>query len=493
MMRRYLLGLLFPSLAFASVVTQHVDEKELYFGEAYYYASQNNYVDAIVRQDIARLRFYGPGKVSPLHIQPGSTRFDLGDFESSYRMHQRAESVFKAIVEGNADQSVRNEALFRLAGVFMQQGEVENARSAIEKISGRIPEDIRDDELYLRSQIYMANGDFAGAVRSLQKLQNANNYTGFAAYNLGVALIKIGQEKPGLDMLDKAGKISGEDEVILSIKDKANLALGSRLITAQKPAMAKQYLERVRLTGPYSNKALLGLGWADVALGRYDSALAPWLVLVKRNVTDKSVQESMLGVPYAYAQLNLPGKAARFYGKALEEFERESTRLDASIRSVSAGELLKELLLEYPMGDVNLNDKSKPVSEISGDDYLFEMRVSRDFQELLINYRDLDDLAKRLASWEEDPGSLVSLRPSTNRSYQGYENQIRQLKKRVHDTRQKVGDLRAGYGKLLEAMAINELNLRLRHLQEFQAMARLGLADSYERASKMQAAPSGVK
>jgi hypothetical protein len=564
----------------ASVDNSHVNEKDLYFGEAFYYALQGNYIDAIARQGIASSRFYGLDKtnLNPLHFQFGHSQLSAGDFELSYRMHQRAVRAIKAIFESNADQSVRNEAAYRIARIYMQKGELENALKSIGQITGKIPEGIRDDEQFLRAQIYMANGKFSDAVKILQELQDAKSYKGFVPFNLGVALIKTGQEKKGLDQLDEAGQISGDDEVTLSIRDKANLTLGYRLIDARQPALANQYLERVRLSGPFSNKSLLGSGWADVALGRFDSALAPWSVLAKRNVSDKSVQESMLAVPYAYAKLNLPGKAAKLYGRALKDFEQESTRLDASIKSVREGKFLQVLSRQELKQDDSWIAKLRSLPETPETRYLVELMASEDFQESLKNYLDLDELSRRLESSDENLNAyeeilslrrqyyqsllpnidkqfaaidaryksrlmqrqslddkikkllellespqaesnslldnayrhlkqidtdivnlnkifsdFVSLRQSANQSYQGYDDQIHQLKTRVHDTRQKVNALMTRQGHMLEMMAINELNQRHNHLQDYQAQAGFALAESYERASKIQASESGAK
>jgi hypothetical protein len=579
MIRRHiwLFGLFLPSLSFASVDTSHVNANDLYLGEVFYYAFQGKYVDAIARQDIAFARLYGHDKpkLDPLHFQFRNSQFSVGDFESSYRMQQRAERAIKTIIESNADQLIRNEAAYHLARIFLQNGEPENALKSIGKISGKMPEGIREDELFLRAQIFMANGKFADAVRILQELQDTKSYKGFVPFNLGVALIKTGQEKQGLDQLDKAGQISGDDEVTLSIRDKANLTLGYRLIGAKQPALAKQYLDRVRLSGPFSNKALLGFGWADVALGSFDGALVPWTVLAKRNVTDKSVQESMLSVPYAYSKLNLPGKAAKFYGKAFKDFEQESARLDASIKSVRDGKFLQALLHQELQQDENWIAKLRSLPEAPETHYLIELMAANDFQASLKNYLDLYDLSKRLESsdeslnaYEEITGlrrqyyqsqlptidkqfsaidskyksrlmqrqklddkinnllaspkaghnsllddayshlqqmddavnnlnkiysAFVSLRQSTTQNYQEYDDQIRQLKNRVHDSRQKVNTLMSRQGHTLEVMAINELDQRYQHLQDYQAQAGFALAESYERASKMQTPASEVK
>jgi len=158
MMRNYtgLFWLCLSSLSFAGVDTTNINEKELYFGEAFYYAHQEKYIDAITRLDIGAGRFYTHDKPNPdpLHFQLRSASFSLGDFELSYRMPQRAGRAIKAIIENTADPMVRNEATYRLARIFLKKGEPENAQQAIEQISGKISGDIREDALFLRAQIW---------------------------------------------------------------------------------------------------------------------------------------------------------------------------------------------------------------------------------------------------------------------------------------------------------------------------------------------------
>jgi hypothetical protein len=406
MMRRYicLFVLCFNPFAYAGDASSRVDEKDLYLGEAYYYAFQGEYVDAITRLDIELGQFYrlDDPNLDPLHFQINYANFSVGDFELSYRMHQRAGRAIKSVLESNVDQSIRNEAAYRLARIYVQKDDPRSALKTIEKITGKIPEKIRDDELFLRAQIYMLTGKFEEAVAILQSLQGVKNYEGFSTYNLGIALIQNGQELKGYEQLEKAGQISSDDDGTLAIKDKSNLLLGNRLIAAGQPALAKQYLDRVRLTGPFSNKALLGSGWTDVALGKYDRALVPWSVLIKRNVTDKAVQEGLLGVPYAYAKLELHGRAALLYGSALEAFGSELAKLDASIKSIREGKFLQALVRDELKQDKNWVVKLRELPETPETYYLLELMASNDFQESLQNYFDLDDLRKRLASWDDN-------------------------------------------------------------------------------------------
>ena len=378
--------------------------KDLYFGEALYYALQGEWFDAIARLDTELMLHHGLDEPErdTLHYHINQAEFDVGDFELAYRMHQRAGRAITAVIEGNVEEPVRNEAIFRLARIYFQKDQPLNAWYAVERISGTVPPEIRDDLDFLRAQILMANGRYAEAEDILRGLQDAKGLEGFTSYNLGIALIKDGKEPEGRRHLDSTGQIKSNDAITLAIRDKANLALGSKLLEEKNYEGAKQVLDRVRLSGPFSNRALLGSGWAHAFQGDFERALVPWSTLVTREVTDASVQEAMLAVPYAYGKLNVNSRAAVLYGSALEHFGRELDKLDESIRSIREGHFLRALVREELKQDADWVVKLRKLPQTPETYYLLDLMASHDFQESLKNYLDLEHLRTRLETWERD-------------------------------------------------------------------------------------------
>jgi len=378
--------------------------KDLYFGEALYYAFQGNWFDAIARLDTELMQHYGVDEPErdTLHYHINQAEFDVGDFELAYRMHQRAGRAIKAVIEGNVEESVRNEAIFRLARMYFQKDQPENALQAVERIQGAVPEDIRDDLAFLRAQIFMANGRFDDAARILNNLQGAKSLEGFATYNLGIALLRGGKVREGHQYIDRTGRIESGNPATLAIKDKSNLILGDKLLNEKDFAAAKELLDRVRLSGPFSNRALLGSGWADASRERFESALVPWSVLAEREATDPAVQEGLLAVPYAYAKLGVYSKAALMYGRALEAFGKEIDKLGASITSIREGKFLKALVREELKQDANWVVKLRELPETPETFYLLDLMASHDFQESLKNYLDLEQLREKLEVWSGD-------------------------------------------------------------------------------------------
>lgn len=405
------MGLLVLSAAVVAAPPARSPSRDLYFGEALFHAYQGEYFDAIARLDTELGQFHGLDEPErdPFHYHAGEAEFSVGDFELYYRMHQRAGRAIKAVLEGKVDPAVRNEAAFRLARIYFEKDQPVEALQTLERIQGKVPERIRNDLAFLRAQVLMANGRFGEAATLLRGLQNAKGLEGFAAYNLGIALWRDGKLEEGGRQLDRAGQVGSAEPATLAIRDKSNLVLGSTLLENKHPDLARQYLDRVRLSGLYSNRALLAAGWAEASAGRVERALVPWTLLSQRNVTDEAVQEGLLALPFAYGKLNVYGKAAVLYGKALDAFGGELDKLNASIKSIREGNFLKALVREELKQDSAWVVKLRNLPESPETYYLMDLMASHDFQTSLRNYLDLEELRARLTSWEVDLDAYADL------------------------------------------------------------------------------------
>jgi tetratricopeptide (TPR) repeat protein len=299
-------------LALAAVAARPsiaADLRDLYFGEALYQAYQGQYFDALERLDaeLAQHRRVDEPQLDSLqyHIRPAD--FSVGDFELRYRMHLRAGRAIRAVLDADVDQLVKNEAAYRLARIEFQKDQPEDALQALERIQGTVPENIRDDIEFLRANVSLALGRPADAAEVLKRLQGAQSLKGFAAYNLGIALLQSGHSLEGLRQLDRAGQIDSLEGATAAIRDKSNMVLGSVMLRSEDYAHAQLAFDRVRLEGPYSNRALLSTGWAEVSAHDYQKALVPWGMLIGRDPTDAAVQEAKLALPFAYSKLRVYG------------------------------------------------------------------------------------------------------------------------------------------------------------------------------------------
>jgi tetratricopeptide (TPR) repeat protein len=270
----------------------------------------------------------------------------------------------------------------------------------LDRIEGRVPEPIRDEVEFLRANVYLGLERYADAAVVLRRLQGAESLNGFAAYNLGIALLEDGRRQDALKQLERAGEVDSRETPALAIRDRSNLILGTLLVESGQFDEAKGFFDRVRLEGPFSSAALLASGWAAAAGEDYARAVVPWSILAERDATDPGVQEAKLALPHAYGQLEVYGRAAVMYASALESFGGELTKLDASIESIREGKFLKALAREEIRQDKDWVIRLRSLPESPETYYLMELMAAHDFQTALQNYLDLEDLRRKLASWD---------------------------------------------------------------------------------------------
>ncbi len=472
-----LASLLFASSAVAAGISGSEDMKYLYeYGDALYYAYQGEWFEAIVRLDAlsAQSREHNESEFDALLSRNDRV---VGDFELSYRMHQRAGRAIRAVIEGKVEDNVRNEAIFRLARMYLQKDQPEQALRAVKLIRGKVPAKISPDLAFLRANIAMANGRNADAVTILKDLQGEKSLEGFSSYNLAIAFMRNGNEQDGREYLDRTGRIKSDDPATLAIRDKANLVLGEKLLSENYFEAAKEVLDRVRLSGPFSNRALLSSGWADASRELFEQALVPWSILAEREITDQSVQEALLAVPYAYSKLGVYGTAALKYEAAAKAFGRQLVRFDASIESIRRGKFLKVLSREELKQDANWIVKLRRLPESPETLYLLDLMASHDFQEALKNYLDLEQLCQKLEAWSGDLDAFEDiirqrwayyqpLLPVIDREFKTLDSQIRLRLAQRDRTEQEVKAMQAVPGTHLLLTADEyDVSERLSHLE----------------------------
>lgn len=389
--------------------------QDLAYGEVLFEYFQEDYFSALTRLMAAQQR----GEL-PNHGAEGELL--LGGLYLSYGQHRLAGEIFERVLQQSVEPELHDRAWFFLAKIWHQRGYLPEAEAALARITGELPEDLEPERHMLYAQILMDQGRFDQALTALESWRRPSDaWVGYAKYNIGVALVRLGRIEDGARVLDEVGQLDPENPDLDALRDKANVALGYAWLQAARPVEAKPSLQRVRLTGPFSNKALLGVGWSDAESADFQAALAPWLALRERSLLDSAVQESLLAVPYAFAQLGADKQAADHYVDAVEAFAREIRRLDESIESIEQGALISELLAHRP-GEADEASgwywRLERIPDSVESRYLYELLASNRFQEGLKNYRDLVELNRNLDRWNESLGAFDDILDTRQRAYE---------------------------------------------------------------------------
>jgi outer membrane protein assembly factor BamD (BamD/ComL family) len=367
--------------------------KDLYYGDVLFYFYQDDYFNALTRlrasQEKHRLAHHAD-----------EAELLLGGLYLSYGEHLEAGAIFDRLLKADAPLSVRNRAWFYLGKVWYQRGYWAQAENALRKVEGELPAQLEAEKRNLLAQVLIQQGRFDDAIALLNGWRGPPDWTAFAQFNLGVALVRKGRLPDAATMLDAVGRMEAPNEELAALRDKANLALGYAYLQAGQAAEAKPILQRVRLEGPQSNKALLGVGWADSATEQYRAALVPWMELHGRNLLDAAVQESYLAVPFAFAKLNANAQAAEYYTTAIRSYADESARIDESIAAIKGGQLLETLVKHDTHGRYGWFWQLENLPDAPESRYLYHLLAGHEFQEGLKNYRDLDYMQRNLAEWD---------------------------------------------------------------------------------------------
>lgn len=332
----------------------------------------------------------------------------LAELYLAYGMHSDAAVIYHNLENQDQGRLISDEAWLNLGrtqlkrGYFNMSGEVEYALS---HISRRADRGVRSNRDILLAQLYLEQKRNTDAESVLDDWRGPDEMEPFVEYNQAVALMRSGDAEEAVALLDDIGTMNETSPSLLALRDRANLSLGQHFIKERQGATAIPILQRVRVNGPYSNAALLALGWASLTeLGKRNvnlnripkdcfekdptnntsstpggllisnaenpackarpsfartaaldeasspmlNALTPWLTLIDRDLTDPAVHEGLLAVPYAFEKMREPRYAAKYYNEAIQKFAQEKQNISFTLQGINDGTMLRALLLREP-------------------------------------------------------------------------------------------------------------------------------------------------
>lgn len=396
--------------------------QDLQYGTALFDFYQQNYFSAAVGLLVAQQQ----GRL-PHHQM--DAQLLLGGLYLSYGLHSDAEVIFQKLLIEGIEPEVRDRVWFYLGKIRYQKQLFAEASAALARVGDALDISLREEFRILKSNLLMAQEKYPEAAAVLRgRIEDGNGVgreqqANFARFNLGVALIRAGQEKQGTDLLRKVAALQSTVSDQKALKDKANLALGFSILKSA-PILAKQFLRKVRLHGPYSNKALLGLGWAEVELGRYEQALVPWAELATRDKTDVAVFEALLASGNALERLRAFPQAMQSYKNAITIFEQELAALNNTVEAVKKGRLWADLLSQVSHNEMGWFWEAELLPGTPEARYLPMVMARHGFHEAIKNLRDLWFLDGKLSRWQKEiPAfeAMLTLRRDT------YESQLNKL------------------------------------------------------------------
>lgn len=217
---------------------------------------------------------------------------------------------------------------------------------------------------------------------------------------------------------------------------------------------------------------------------------------------DLRVYEEMIEIRRAYQQPLLPVVEEKFkkldarIKLRLEQRENLATKLKNMLisprpeylataierQALDTVNALEEIRISNPA--VITDDVALRVQRLRG---VLMWRVHSEYDQRLTDaYNNLVSLDEIITELKIRYHSFIRTRQAATQSYEGYTIPIRQLRTRLFAAQRKLKGVMAKQGRLIETMAISELDRRRKRLEEYQIKARFALAESYDRATKAQ-------
>ncbi|WP_460241526.1 tetratricopeptide repeat protein [Aurantivibrio infirmus] len=377
---------------------------DLRYGAALYEYYQGNYLDALTELMIAEQRggIKGHGD-NPKLIE--------GGISLSFGMEQKAGDIFSELLvadengEFSRPLEVRNAAWFYLGKLRYLRGDWDGTDESFKNIGGRFDPALLSELESLAINLSIRQNQLEKAEGDLARARYVDDMLPYLYYNLGNAYSRQQQYDKAIEYYNKLIEFPfsvnlavREEQLVLY--DRALTAAGYAYVLQGQPEKAIEQFLQVRLDSPFSDRALLGYGWAAFDMEDYTIALKPWQELSRRSLVFATTQEAIIAVPYTYEKLRGNGEALQAYLSAEGAFEKEIARIDEVMAEIDELDLLAAFKIdETDERNWFLLDENAGVKPHLT--YLTELFSLNRFQGAVQELRDLLNISAELDVWHE--------------------------------------------------------------------------------------------
>ena len=361
-----------------------------------------------------------------------------------YQLHWADSDPMVLLFNYRQERIVKNHAANQLGQLLNAKGYYADAISVL--VSARPPFEAKFGvtNYSLLSQAYIKTGNYNRAIKLIESAPRLFASDLYLQYNLGIAKLKSGMNEEGLELLEDIGEhtIFFETEEELAIRDRANLTLANYFIEGERNDLAINYFKNIRLEGPYSNSALLGLGWAHIAVDNYKEAVATWKTLSTKNTNDYFAREALYSLPYGYSNLGLYNLSARLYDGALVGYFNYIDELDEAIAYVKSDSYLNYLHSKrWDKKYISGNSEDKSLHK-KANDLLIRLGLFENlsFLNMVSSYLDVKALHSNLSAKQDRVASLHWVIDNKNKLF----------KSQIVAINKKYAEIRKNYTKILE-------------------------------------------
>ena len=421
----------------------------------------------------------------------------LGNLYSMYGLSHLADKSLTMVGSQSDSKRQRSLAWFYLAKQYFDQGDYRRFLSLISDVNNDLPENLHDEKRYMLGMTSIQNNRFSEVEKVMNKMNKDSDWFSYLKFNLGTSYLKSGMVEKGEAYIKEIGESVYKTEDMLSLRDKSNIVLGYYYIRAEESGKAISMFENVRLDGPFSNKALLGLGWAYSQQKRFRNALVPWLALAEKDPTNVTVQEAKLASAFAFRQLGADKKALAYYKTSIKEYQEVKDSFQTQMSNSFSHNIFSPLIKDKRIDDYGVSLQIRNELKAGKGGVLVDLLNTEEFQKMFNDYRDLKQLQSKLADWREDLESMdvnSSIQDSArkqmvkgksrfeNRKNISHSENLLTLKDTVQLQSDRIEILIGMYEENIRDEFVRAINVKQQYLTAYLSQARFALAEILDSA-----------
>lgn len=376
------------------------------YGEFLYDYYQNRFFSSITQLLVAQKR-------DQFQRQPEHAELLLGSLFVAYGLLNEAEDIFLRLIEAGVKEETKNDAWFHIATLKYKQGDLDGSEEILNTKLTNPNKKLKLEREIILGLILMQRDQYEEAITKLNNIPKRSRVNTYAKYNLGVAFAGLGHGLKSTDLFDDVlsmtlkrqrnkSELSKSDLAeVMALKDRSALALGINFLHLERYEEAERAFNEIRLDGPFTNPALLGLGWARYhSEAGKESALTPWFELRSRSPADPAVQEVYLHIPYLYEQMGALQDALDSYQKASKLYKIQEIALIKAKERILQDDWIDQLspTPDFKNDPLDLIPDFYPPKAFETF-YLYQFFASNKFNEGYRNYRELQRLRQLILHW----------------------------------------------------------------------------------------------
>lgn len=371
--------------------------KDLDYGTILFDYYQQDYFAALVQYE------YAAGK-NMLSHHGDDARLLKGGMTLSYGLATEAQTIFNDLLTPDVAEKQRNRAWFYLAKLHYQKAEIAASAKALMQIKGDVPADIAEEFNYLATLINIRNQQLDAANLGISQLSVNARYQPYLIYNLAISQLQSGNTPGAIANLSRVMAVTEvrKEAEYAVLADRARHALAQLAIAQNDLPAAWGYLQGVRTSGLYSNRALLTYAWAAIKLQRYADAVPALQLLDKRSIAIAEVQEAKVLLAHVYETQAAKRSSLKQYLLAEKDFKEGLNAIGIARKAIASQEIPQEFVinLEAMLDESDWYGMQPSLDYNKLTPFLVELMASNSFYSVIKELRDLYGIRRNLEYWQ---------------------------------------------------------------------------------------------